>query len=107
MKSIQNILFTIYIIYNINKGKTYVGYTSDLEKRLLRHNGFLKNKKSSYTSKNKGFWRLIYFEKYNSRQEVFKREKWFKTGIGRDFIKRNLGDWLERLQLADPPQADF
>ena len=107
MKSILNILFTTYIIYNINKDKIYIGYTSDLEKRLLRHNGFLKNKKSSYTFKNKGLWKLIYFEKYNSRQEAFKREKWLKTGIGRDFIKNNLNDWLKKSQLADPPQADF
>jgi len=65
---------------------------------------FLKNKRTSFTSKNKGLWKLIYFESYNNRQEAIKREKWLKTGVGRDFIKNNLNDWLiKKSQLADPP----
>lgn len=78
-------MFSVYAIYN--SGKIYIGYTSDLCTRLQRHNGILKNKNSSYTSKNKGFWELIYKEEFKTRQEAINREKELKSFRGREFIR--------------------
>ncbi|WP_225871370.1 GIY-YIG nuclease family protein [Pedobacter cryotolerans] len=33
-------IFTVYVLYSIKFDKIYVGYTSDLEQRLLSHNVF-------------------------------------------------------------------
>jgi putative endonuclease len=65
--------------------KFYYGSTQDLEKRLEVHNSGLVN----YTSKFMP-WILVYSETFETRIEAMKREKYFKTGAGRDFIKKQL-----------------
>jgi putative endonuclease len=37
-------------------------------------------------------WELVIFEAFSSRSEAKKREKWYKTGIGRDWIKTQLNE---------------
>ncbi len=74
-------MFTVYVIKS-QSGKYYTGYTSDLNKRLAEHNsGQCK------TTKTDSGWKVIYSELYKSRSEAMKREKWLKTGVGREFIK--------------------
>ncbi|WP_240475252.1 GIY-YIG nuclease family protein [Flavobacterium reichenbachii] len=51
--------------------------------RVKSHN-FLETK--GYTLKFRP-WIVIYTEFFNSKSEAMKREKYFKTGIGREFIK--------------------
>jgi putative endonuclease len=83
-------MFYIYIIKNNERSKIYIGHSSDLKNRLKRHNGLLKNKTKSFTSKNKGIWKLIHNEKYKTREEAIKREKWLKSGVGREYIKKHI-----------------
>ena len=54
----------MYLIVSKIKKKTisYVGYTNNLEKRLKLHNS---NKGAKFTKGKK--WKLIYYEKYNSK----------------------------------------
>ncbi|MFA5197649.1 MAG: GIY-YIG nuclease family protein [Patescibacteria group bacterium] len=82
----------MYCVYAIKNewNKIYIGQTSDLEERLKRHNGILKNKKSSYTHKNKGTWILFYKEELPTRKEAMAREKYLKTYRGRIFLKNLL-----------------
>ena len=79
-------MFDVYVIKN-DKDKIYVGHTSDIEKRLLRHNGILKSKKKSFTYKNKGVWEIVYKESSETRAEAMKREKQLKSSRGRNFIR--------------------
>ncbi len=67
-------------------GRLYKGQTSDLNERVKQHN-------SGKTKSTKGFmpWELIYFEKFKTREEAVFREKYFKSGIGREFLKKKLG----------------
>jgi len=73
-------MFTVYVLQSA-KGKQYTGYTSDLGRRLSEHNfGLCK------TTKVDSNWRVIYSEEFDSRGEAVKRERWLKTGKGREFI---------------------
>ncbi len=74
----------IYVLEN-NNGKIYIGQTYSLEKRLSEHNdtGF------GYTSKFRP-WRLIHSERFITRKEAMARERYLKTGAGRDWIKDNI-----------------
>ena len=69
----------------------YIGQTSDFDKRLLRHHGVLRSKARSYTKINRGTWRLIYKEEYNTGQEALKREEYLKSHHGRDWLRKILG----------------
>ncbi len=84
--------YFVYVIKNNKNNKIYIGQTSNLKNRINRHNRLLKNKVTSYTSKNKdeGEWLLIYSEELNDRKEAIIREKQLKSCQGRLFIK-NLG----------------
>jgi len=79
----------VYVLKNSVTHKIYIGQTNDIEKRLKKHNSVLKNKKTSYTSKNinNGVWKLIYKEEKTTRCEAITREKQLKSYQGRLFIK--------------------
>ncbi|MCA6443985.1 MAG: GIY-YIG nuclease family protein, partial [Bacteroidetes bacterium] len=42
-------------------------------------------------TKNKGQWTLNYVESYGTKKEAILRERYLKTGAGRDFLKRKIG----------------
>ena len=77
--------YYIYILKSSTTGKLYTGSTQNLEARLKAHNDGL----SPYT-KGRGPWELMYSEEYPTRSEAMKREKFLKTGKGRDFLKEIL-----------------
>ena len=76
------------------EGYHYTGQTPDLERRLAEHNSGLS--KSTKHGKN---WKYIHMEAFPTRSEAMKREKWLKSGIGREWIKRNIAGW-------SPPKAE-
>jgi putative endonuclease len=81
--------FSVYVIKSVTTGKLYTGYTGQtqqLDKRLLQHN----DGSSPYT-KNRGPWVLIYVETFATRAEAMAREKFLKTGKGREFLKNKIG----------------
>ncbi len=84
-------MFIVYVIYNQERNKIYIGQTVDLEKRLARHNNTLKSKETSFTRINSGKWELVYKEEYNTRSETLKREKELKSFKGRQYINNILG----------------
>jgi putative endonuclease len=73
-------MFTVYVIQSA-RGKRYTGHTYDLERRLLEHNSGLCK-----TTKVDNNWQVIYSEEFATKGEAIKRERWMKTGVGREFI---------------------
>jgi putative endonuclease len=72
----------VYAIKSEVDGRIYVGMTEDILARLNQHN-------SGKTKSTKGYrpWRIIYSEGCPSRIEARKREKFLKSGIGKEFLK--------------------
>lgn len=58
-------------------GKTYVGWTTDLDQRLVAHN----NGTGAKTTRGRK-WSLLYAEKYDSRSEAMSREWHLKKDRG-------------------------
>lgn len=75
--------YYVYIIES-QEGYTYTGMTEDLELRLSQHN----NKSLSFWTKRGTNWKVIHTELYENKSEGLKREKWLKSGVGREFVKR-------------------
>ena len=67
-----------YYVYMLKsksiKPVTYVGYTKNLQKRILLHNS---GKGAKFTRGRK--WILIYKEKFNSKKEAISREYYIKN----------------------------
>jgi len=75
-------MFTVYVIRS-ERGIRYIGFTEDLPKRLGQHN----TRMSRFTSRDFN-WKLVYKEEYSTRAEAMSREKWLKSGVGREFLDR-------------------
>lgn len=75
----------VYVIRS-KEGFLYKGMTDNLERRLVEHN----NKELSFWTKRGTEWKLIYKEEFDNKTEALKREKWLKTRIGREYLKKIL-----------------
>lgn len=81
--------YIVYILEDQNNKSWYTGFTTDLQKRLKKHN----QKEVPYTSKGKN-WKLIYCELYLSKEDALGREKFLKSGSGKKFIKKQLYNYF-------------
>ncbi len=79
--------YYVYMLKSIaKKSVTYVGYTNDLKNRITLHN---KGKGAKFTRGRK--WKLIYKEKYTSKNKAISREYYIKKNrILRNQIKNKL-----------------
>ncbi len=75
-------MYKVYAIKSLVRNYIYVGLTSNLERRLNQHN-------SGYSKTTKPYipFKLIYEELCENRIEARKREKYLKSGIGKEFLK--------------------
>lgn len=80
-------MYFVYVVRS-KEGFRYTGMTEDLEKRLIEHN----EKKLSCWTKRGTIWELTYKEEFETKSEALKREKWLKSGVGRDYLKKNFTD---------------
>ena len=65
-------IYFVYLILSKNKNQnyiSYVGYTTNLSKRLGLHN---QSKGAKFTRGRQ--WRMIYFEKYDTKSNALKAE---------------------------------
>ena len=83
-------MFTVYILYSLGYSKTYTGYTSNLIQRFYSHNHF----SNTDWTRNYRPWVVIYCEIYDTKTEALKREKELKSGKGRDWVQKNIAEWL-------------
>jgi putative endonuclease len=93
-------MYFVYVLYSPSSNKTYTGFSNDVDRRLFEHN----------VSETKGFtlryrpWILIHSESFELKMEAMKREKFFKTGQGRELLKVIVSEYLNRVRY--PPQAE-
>ena len=75
--------YFVYMLIPIKKNITYVGYTSNLKKRIELHNN---GKGAKFTRGRK--WKLIFFEKHSTKKAAMSREYYIKNNRKyRNFIK--------------------
>jgi len=75
--------FVVYILFSRSHNTTYTGFTSDLISRFKSHNEISKK---GYTTRYRP-WEVIHLEFFTDKKSAMNREKYLKTGSGRDFIK--------------------
>ena len=75
-------MYYTYILKSLKTGTYYYGYTSDLFTRLNQHNEGLVR-----STKSKRNWIIHYFEEFNSKSDAIKRELFFKSIAGYNWLR--------------------
>ena len=75
-------VFYVYAINSLTRNYIYVGISSDPDRRFDEHN----RGKERTTRPYRPFKRIL-LEQYESRIEARKREKYLKSGAGKEFLK--------------------
>ena len=69
-----------------------LGSTNDIKKRFKEHND-----KKVPATRNRTPFELLFYEAFISKSDAFAREQWFKTGLGRNHMKKMLIETLKSL----------
>ena len=81
-------VYFVYILQSMKDFSFYVGQCRDLDHRMSKHH----DGQSKYT-RTRGPWRLVYFEKFESRSAAIKRENEIKKRKSQEYIKSLIEDW--------------
>ena len=84
--------YCVYILFSEKDHLLYIGFTSNIQKRIENHNAGLTKSTA---------WRrplqLVFCEHYLFEPDARKREMYFKTTAGKKAIKLMLNSTLEKL----------
>jgi len=97
-------MYYVYILLSKKDNKFYIGFTSDLKRRIKEHN----NGRSSSTKSRRPL-HLIYYEAHLSKKDALRREQYFKTSKGKSTIKLMLRNSLSHFNLnfQDPVRKGY
>ncbi|MEE9288614.1 MAG: GIY-YIG nuclease family protein [Bacteroidota bacterium] len=71
----------VYVLFSPSHKRTYVGESEDHRLRLRQHNAGKVRSTKAYRP-----WVSIHVESHATRPEALKRERWYKTPVGRGKI---------------------
>jgi len=79
----------IYVLQSIKNGSLYIGYTTDIKRRILEH-----NRQENLSTKSYAPWKLIFIEGYLEGKDARRREKYLKSNQGSRLLKRMLKEYF-------------
>ena len=80
-------VYYVYILKSLKTGRSYIGHTDDLARRVREHN---TGRGGKYTRQN-GPWTLLYSESHSDRVSAVKRERYLKSTRGSQAKKELAG----------------
>ena len=78
-------MYYTYVLKSLIDSNLYIGWAPDLKRRVVNHNKGLVE-----STKNRRPLKLVYYEACLSKERAVKREKYFKTGFGRNFLNQRI-----------------
>jgi putative endonuclease len=90
-------MFYVYVLHSASDHGLYIGYSTDLRRRLAEH-----RQGQAFATSFRRPWRLIYYEAYVEAEDALGRERYLKSGGGRRFLKKQLGHYLAKNPLREP-----
>lgn len=85
--------YYVYILLSLRDKKLYIGFTSNLRKRLIKH-----AKGEVPATKFRRPLRLIYYEYFINLSDAKVRERFLKSGFGRTQFKKMLKNTFHYFQ---------
>jgi len=83
-------MYYVYVLRSLKDKDFYVGYSDDLKIRIKQHKDGLVQ-----SIKNRRPLELVYYEAHRNRKDAMARERFLKTGWGRNYLKRILANYLQ------------
>lgn len=77
-------MYFVYVLQSKERKYIYVGLTNNVDRRVAEH----QRGKEKTTAPYRPF-SLIHVEFFSTRPEARQREKYLKSGIGKEWIKSN------------------
>jgi putative endonuclease len=85
-------MYYVYTFVSEKDNKFYTGYTSDLKRRVQRHRyGEVE------ATRHRRPLKLVYYEGFLNIKDAKAREKYLKSGYGRDQLREILKDTLNNV----------
>jgi putative endonuclease len=75
-------MFYVYCLKSIERNYIYVGLTDNLDRRIEQHNTGQNRTTKAYRP-----FRLFHHEIFETRILARDREKYLKSGVGKEFLK--------------------
>lgn len=75
----------VYVLLSQKDKAIYIGCTNNLKRRIKEH-----NQGKVYSTHYRRPFELIYYEMYREQEDAYQREKFLKTGWGRNYLKKVL-----------------
>ncbi|OGG80634.1 excinuclease ABC subunit C [Candidatus Kaiserbacteria bacterium RIFCSPLOWO2_01_FULL_54_13] len=88
-------MYYVYILYSEKDRGLYIGYTTNLKHRLLEHQNGL-----SKSTKHRAPVRLVHYEAFQESADARAREKYLKSGHGREQLKAQLKRLFAKLKFT-------
>jgi len=78
-------VYFTYVLKSQKDGMLYIGYTENLDKRILEHNSG-KVKSTKYRTP----FELVYYEACRNLEDALHREKYLKSTYGHRYLKNRM-----------------
>lgn len=85
MSGVSRDKYYVYILYSLKDKGFYIGFTTDLKRRLVEH-----AKGLSLSTKFRRPFTLIHYEYFINETDAKAREVFLKSGFGRKQLKESL-----------------
>ncbi|HEV7449329.1 MAG TPA: GIY-YIG nuclease family protein [Candidatus Paceibacterota bacterium] len=76
-------MFYVYVLRGPKQ--LYIGSTNDLRRRFKQHQN-----NESFSTKNRGPWKIVYYEACESEKDGKAREVYLKTAWGRRYLRERI-----------------
>lgn len=89
----KKLLYCVYVLISLKDKNFYISYTTNLHQRLTSHmNG------NSLSTEFRRPFKLLFCEYFLSKHDAARRERYFKTTVGKKFLKITLRETLNKIQ---------
>ena len=86
-------MFYIYVLISEKDKELNVGFTKELKKRFDEH-----EKGLVASTAHRRSLKLVYYEACLNKNDVIAREKYFKTGFGRRFLRNRIENYIDEMR---------
>ena len=76
-------MYFVYVLVSERDRRTYVGFSDNIERRLTQHNAGQVR-----ATKHRRPLKLFHLEEFHTMKEAKERELWWKSGSGRNQLKK-------------------